>query len=728
VNQPARRTRAVLVALLLSVLPLAATFGPTPARADDTTAPALAVSLSSLRPVAPQPGQTLVVTGSIRNTTLDAVSGMTVELRLGGAVGSRSEFDDYASDPSAALPDTLVPVSKAAPAVPDTRLLPGATERFRITVDIDSLGLPTTTWQVDELGIVATASTATGSFDTGALRTFLPWAPRTVSSTPVQLAWVWPLVDRPHRAVGTSWLDDDLAGELTSTGRLGQLVVAADTAEHPAARTTGRHHHHQKPTPRGVPVTWAVDPMLVEDATLMSKGYTVDTGDGHTKPGTGRAAAASWLTALHTGVDNGEVIPLPYADTDLVAAVRADLTGEIGVATASSRNLLAHALPTSRLLSTAWPLDGLADSQTLDTMFGMEIHSVLLSSDAMPIVGGEPNSTPSARTSVTTANGSLKAMLYDSGLTGIVNTGASDPPESPLELQRFLAETLMIQAELPSPSQPRSFVVAPDQRWQPGSSYAAALLADSGRVPWIDPVRLSRVLHGPVDTTVTRGPLVYPNSAKRAELRPQYLHQVRTLKNQLAGFGTVLTAGTATVASYDGALQRLLSSAYRGDVQARQTALSAIRTKLQGQMNQVSITTHPGSFITLTSHRGTLPITIFNRLDTPVHVVLKVDANSRLGLVNGGRTKVPPIPANTSVSVTVRATAKTSGVFPLEVRLLTPGLRPYGGTVQLYVRSTAYGTITLVITAAATIALLIAVAIRLTRRGIAARRNARAEA
>jgi hypothetical protein len=284
----------------------------------------------------------------------------------------------------------------------------------------------------------------------------------------------------------------------------------------------------------------------------------------------------------------------------------------------------------------------------------------------------------------------------------------------------------MIQAELPS--RQRSFVVAPDQRWQPGSSYATALLADTGRVPWIDPVPLSRVLHGPVDTSVSRGPLVYPPSARRAELRPQYLHQVRTLKNQLAGFGTVLTAGTATVASYDSALQRLLSSGYRGDAGPRQAALSAIRDKLHTAMNQVSITTHPGSFITLTSHRGTLPITIFNRLDTPVHVVLKVDANSRLGLVNGGRTTVPAIPANTSVSVTVRATAKTSGVFPLEVRLLTPGLRPYGSTVQLYVRSTAYGTITLVITAAATIALLIAVAIRLTRRGVAARRAARADA
>ena len=67
-------------------------------------------------------------------------------------------------------------------------------------------------------------------------------------------------------------------------------------------------------------------------------------------------------------------------------------------------------------------------------------------------------------------------------------------------------------------------------------------------------------------------------------------------------------------------------------------------------------------------------------------------------------------------------------MFPLEVRLLTPDKRPYGATVQIFVRSTAYGTITLVITAAATLALLVAVAIRLTRRALSARRTARAGA
>jgi hypothetical protein len=602
------------------------------------------------------------------------------------------------------------------------RLLPGQIETFAISVPVDSLGLPPS-WQVRELAVLATATTATGGIDSGTLRTFLPWAPRTVSSEPVQVAWVWPLVDQPHRAVGPAWLDDNLARELASDGRLTRLVQAADAAEHPPARTVGRHH--RKVTPPGVPVTWAIDPMLVEDATLMSKGYTVRGSNAHTSAGSGRLAAVQWLAALHGGVDGAEVIPLPYADTDLVAAVRANLAGEASVATANGRALLTRALPSSELLRTAWPVDSLANQQTVDTMPGMGITSVLLSSDALPIIGGPPSETPSAHTTVPTGNGPLQALLVDSGLTGTVEQGATTPTDSSLDLQRFLAETLMIQAEGPNDS--RSLVVAPDHRWQPPSGYAAALLADSGRVPWIDPVSLSSVLRSPLYTKVTRNPLDYPASAREAELRPSYLRQVRALKNRLVGFGTVLTAGTSTVLGYDSALQRLLSSGYRNDPVGRQQALTANRNVLQDQMNKVHIVTRSRSFITLTSHNGQVPITVANDLNTPVHVVLKVNANQRLAFANGGRTLLT-IPANTQFPVTVRAVAKTSGVFPLEVRLLTPDKRPYGAPVQIFVRSTAYGTITLVITAAATLALLIAVGIRLTRRALAARRTAHAGA
>jgi hypothetical protein len=140
-------------------------------------------------------------------------------------------------------------------------------------------------------------------------------------------------------------------------------------------------------------------------------------------------------------------------------------------------------------------------------------------------------------------------------------------------------------------------------------------------------------------------------------------------------------------------------------------------------MASVHIASHPLSFITLTSHGGKLPVTIANDLDAPVNVTVQLDANQRLTFSHGGQVSVT-IPAHQHLGVSIKAAAKTSGVFPLEVRLLTPGGKRYGESVKLFVRSTVYGTITLVITGAATAALLIAVAIRLIRRGLTARRTA----
>jgi hypothetical protein len=64
-----------------------------------------------------------------------------------------------------------------------------------------------------------------------------------------------------------------------------------------------------------------------------------------------------------------------------------------------------------------------------------------------------------------------------------------------------------------------------------------------------------------------------------------------------------------------------------------------------------------------------------------------------------------------------------SGSFFIHVSLFTPDdrSRPYGEVVTLTVRSTAYGRTALLITGAATAALLIAVAVRLVRRARRAR-------
>jgi hypothetical protein len=181
------------------------------------------------------------------------------------------------------------------------------------------------------------------------------------------------------------------------------------------------------------------------------------------------------------------------------------------------------------------------------------------------------------------------------------------------------------------------------------------------------------------------------------------------------------TAGDPHAREFDDAVLRALSSAWRGQKDPAARFRQVVDEQLKATKARVHIASLPGSFVTLTSHSGTVPVTVANELDTPVRVIVAI-SSQHLTVSGSGRT-AQTIPPHRQIAVDVRAEARTSGVFPLTVRLLTPGGQVYDSE-DLYVRSTAYGSVAILITAGATGVLLLAVAIRLVRRGLAARRPA----
>jgi hypothetical protein len=701
----------------------------TPAAADDAAASSIVVTLTSLLPAAPQPGDTLVIRGTATNVSDTAISGLTAELRMSEALSARSTFDEYADDPNGnvdGLSDTL---SQPAP-LTRTSLGPGASEPFEISTPLDSAtGLPSSSWEVRELGVAITGVSAQDTTTVGTLRTFLPWAPRdAVGPNQLKVAWLWPLIDQPHRATSTLWTDDDLAPELAPGGRLASLVTAAETAARqapppPAPPKRGsRHHHHlahlQPPDPaRDVPVTWVVDPMLVDDVDAMRSPYQIE---GSPKPTAGKGSddAKAWLAALRSATSDQAVLPVPYGDPDVVAAVRSGLSTLVGVAATAGRALLTQLLPSASLLDTGWPPGGELDQQAADALFSDGATSLVLSDTALPPTAS-PNETPSSRASLVTAAGDIPTALSDSILSDAVSDGADSGANSAIALQRYLAETLMIEAE--APSEQRSILVAPAPRWQPSESYASSLLADTGKVPWLEPTTLGAILGDRPDPSVERAPLDYPSADRDAELPTAYLHQVAAKQRALSQLTNILPPADPETRPLSAGLLRALSTAWRGVTAARRGWLNDFSRQLDTMTSGVHIVSVPGSTVTLTGHGGKVPVTIANNLGAPAQITVQLDAHERLSLPGNGRVAVT-IPAGQQTTVDVHATAKTSGVFALDVQLLTPSGQKYGTPVQLFVRSTVYGTITLVITGVATAALLVAVAIRLTRRAINARR------
>jgi len=726
------RARNAVAAAALAALGVAA---PMPASGETPSpqaAPPLPVSvqLLDLQPIAPQQHDVIRITGMLRNVSTTTVTDLGLQLRYNPThIRTRSEFDNYGfprnPDGSPAGPLPLPPATAAAAVgtMAAKTLAPGAAEQFRLTVPVDSLSLDQP-WQVFELAV----QVLSGYNTVGGLRTYLPWAPkRPGTGFATQVAWIWPLVDQPHRSVGATFVDDSLARSFAPGGRLARLLDAGTAAidQQPAATPPSTPAKSKKakkqqtvvPLPvSSVPLTWAVDPMVVEDASLMAGGYKV-AGQRGAVNGTGSAAARAWLDKLRAAVAKTGVVALPYADPDVVAATRHQLQDQVQVAINSGQSLLARLLGTTPF-NYSWAPDGLLDQRTLDTLFSAGVSTVVLDDRALPPVIA-PNLTPSAHTTIRASDANLDALLTDNVLDGVVDAGVQDPSAQRLALQRFLSETLMIQAEQPFTQ--RTIVVAPDRRWDPSSSYAAALASDTGKVPWIHPVPLSAVIATPEAPPLVRSGLKYLPAARAAELSGDYLFEVRKLSTEADEFASILSPGDPAARALDDALLRSLSSAWRSDPAGASRFRTDVSTTLARTKNKVHIASAQGSFVTLTSHSGTVPVTVANDLDTPVRIAVEI-SSQHLQVSGGGRvTQI--IPAHRQIAVDVRASTKTSGVFRLDVSLWTPSPNEqvYDQT-YLYVRSTAYGTVAILITAGATGVLLIAVIFRLIRRALAARR------
>ena len=726
---------AAVVVATMAAWTAAATAEPTPSPSPSTPSQPVAVTLSGVSPLAPQPGDRLTLTGTLTEQAGSPVTNISVQLAVSRSkVGNRGEFDGFASTPDGPPPtDALVPATETTD-LGRTDLGIGDTEAFSVSVPVDDLQLPEA-WQVYEMTVVVTGDTVTGRTTVGQLRTFLPWAPIGVPGVglPTKLAWVWPIVDRPHRSDTGGWIDDDLAASMTGGGRLFRLVAAGSAAERPPPPPAPKVRHpkrkHSPPTPpapprptiQPVPVTWAIDPQIVDDATAMTRPYRVAGTDGP-RAGRGGAAARAWLASLQQGVNSGQVFALPYADPDVVAATRSGLGTEVQLANRIGDTLIQDTLHRTPL-PYVWPPNGLIDQRTLDAMFAAGETTVVLDSTAVPIVGGPPSETPGARTTIKSRDFPFNALLADHTLNDVVDAGARTDDAGPLAVQRLLSELLMIQAERPSDQ--RSLVITPSRRWAPTAAYAATVLSDTGRVPWIDPVSLSDVAAGPVYDAVQRPRLVFTNDDRDLLLHRGYLDRVAHLRRQIDAFAAIVPPGDAVARGFDDGLRRLLSSAWRAAPATARDLREDLAATVNHTMDRVRIASRKGSLVTLTSHTGTVPVTVTNDLDSPVRIVVEIEPDQHL-VVRSGRA-VRTIAAHRQVPVDVRATAQTSGVFTLTVRLATPPplSRHYGPAVPLRIRSTAYGSTALLITGGATGVLLLTVVVRLVRRARSARRSVR---
>jgi hypothetical protein len=668
-----------MVAALVATLPAAASITAAAPPAAAQGRPSVAVVLTQITPQVPKRADTLQISGYVSNTGEAEVGPLTVHLeRAISPFTERSTFDAFADGTQ---DHSTIAVDGSQVELNGT-IGPGDLDPFRLRVRLASLHL-------GQRGSYAVKVVTEGRDVRAETRTFLPWVPNPRDVTPTRVVLLWPLVDRPVRGQDGVFTDDHLTSQLGAKGRLSGLVAAG----------------------AGAPVSWVVDPDLIESVEAMSNGYRVRSADG-VAAGSGSQAAKSWLDLLRAGAAGKPALALPYADADVGALATAKRRSDIDAAASVTAETMERVLPDHKVTPLAWPSSGFANDATITALRQAGYGLTVLSADAIP-PASELTFTPTGVATVSSRDGALQGLLADRVLSDILAEDTRRPGVGTLMVQRLVAETAMITEE--RPNRQRTVLIAPPKRWSPQSDVARQLVAAYTSTPWIKPTSVDELATTAGD--VERQRPAYPKDAQRAEISQRYVAAVARLAKGVAAFGGVLTDSTELMSSYRSALLRAESSAWangRGRVAAAGSRyLAGLRRGFDSQRDKVRILSR--GTVTLSSKSGTIPVTIANDLEQPVTVQLALRArvSSRLHVDNP-----PPfrVDAKSRETVEVKASAVANGIVIVDAVLTNPRGERVGPISQFNVRATDFGRVGFFIIGGAIALLFISIIFRLGRR------------
>ncbi|HEY7009769.1 MAG TPA: hypothetical protein VH395_12555, partial [Jatrophihabitantaceae bacterium] len=386
-------------ALGATVLLLLTTLFVTPsAGAATVRAGAVRLSVADVRPNSPSISQKpapLDISLTLVNTTGLTLRDVTVSGARGDPITTQSALDSAIAQPKPPSADLVAPlantykVTVAPHAIVDLD--------FRTTYDVPTdADLCLCHNAIYPLYFTADYTPKSGAtVRLSSAQTYLPSF--TKQPEKAQIAWVWPLLDRPHRQQSdTLFLDDDLAAEVAPGGRLDQLLAVLESVG------------------RTVPMTILTDPDLIDELAVMSAGYQVRHGTGRVA-GTGAADASAWLSRLRAvlAMPKMEIAFTPFGDPAFETAARAGLTWTPtmpGPMEARVTTALGGRTPPTDI---AWPANLTIGTDTLSTLVGQGTKTVLLSDKTMP-GGSNLSVVPSALSPVRTSHGSAVAAVTSS--------------------------------------------------------------------------------------------------------------------------------------------------------------------------------------------------------------------------------------------------------------------------------------------------------------------------
>lgn len=559
---------------------------------------------------------------------------------------------------------------------------------------------------------VTVNATAPGSapVQLAAAQTYLPSF--TAQPARTSVGWLWPLLDRPHRLTSTaSFLDDELGAEVSPGGRLDILLRVAEQ------------------TATRVPMTIVTDPELIDELAVMSQpaGYQIKSSAGIVA-GIHGADAAAWLSRLRDvlGHDNMELALTPPSDPDVGSLQDNQLSWTAQLAPTAQARVSAALGGRAPTADIDWPASASMPPSAMASLARRGVRTVVVDNHAFtrPAVHGAR--VPDALAPVSTGAGRAVAAVLSSSLQRWVATvlnPSTSGGQGLAALPKLVAE-LAIRVEV-SRHQSHYVLLAPPRNLTlTDPAIAVRTVLATAAAPWSQPLPLRAAIDSvrPVDhgrlSALHRGP-----SLSRSAI--DALQYVATTLPALPDLYATPAAGLF-LNGYPAAMNRAESGSLLANPRLGLALAETLRNRLHSIVDGVRLIAPSEGTYTLTSKNAKLPITVENNLSAAVKVHLIVATGSG-GPGFSAKDVSITLQPNSKVQLHVRTHTDRIGTFDVRALLETQDRAlQIGRPIRLQVRSTALGTIGVVITVTAAVVLLLALLVRFQRRLRRRRRTATA--
>jgi hypothetical protein len=709
--------RRVAFLLGVAILSSVAVLIPSPASAAPSSSD-VTMTVLRVNPSAPLPingSRLLTITLSLDNNTDLPIRKLVVTADRGDPITDQLHLNASLNGGS----ESSHPVSVSPPHPVTVNLAPDETHHlvfYRFTT-----GIPTT----NDLCLCADAIypidlsarvRAVGTVKTVA--TTRTWIPSfDTPHRPVQVSWVWPLIDRPHRiGDGSMFIDDDLANEVATDGRLDRALRVV-----------------QRVGP-SVPITLVVDPELLDELQVMSTGkYTVRTSAKATAPGTGQAAATNWLRRFQRVIGDAEVTVdlIPYADPDIQTLASNGLRWSDAMPHAMARRVSLVLGDTSVETTVSWPAGGAIGQPALDRIVEGGAATVIL--DRASIAPKEINGIPASLARLHSSAGTVTAALTSPAIQAYVRSTVTMGGPGAATLPQLVSE-IAVRVDPTEPVKQQNLghvvVLTPPRYVNPAPAMAArAILQTTSQSSFSEGIALDEATSSSlVPKTVSH---LRDIAATAAALPSDLLGQARYAASSLAPVTALLSKSRPAqriVAALPWQLQQSESSGWRTDAEAvggpaiGEQLVTHLRRQVEAIVGSVRIlkqSKSSGSY-TLASSKAMLPLTVQNT--SRFVLLVHIDVRAQKGIPGfrhySGNVSIQP---DRKQTVKIPTEVDRSGRIPISVQLSTPGVHgapgePLGDAIALNVHSTALGAIGVVITVGAGAVLVLALLIRYVRR------------